>query len=58
MKYDMRELFDPIQSHAVYGIHPSDVDRVKQDLKESLKATRFRVVTTRYGSKIICFKLK
>jgi hypothetical protein len=56
--YDVRELFDPVQTHAVYGLYPSEVARVKQELKENLKATRFRVVTNSMGGKILCFKIK
>jgi hypothetical protein len=55
---EVRELFDPIQTHAVYGVYPCEVDSIKLALKEKLNATRFRIVTNMMGGKIICFKLK
>jgi len=54
----VRTLFDPVQTHAVYGVHPDNVAKVKSELKEEFKATRFRVVTAGTGNKIVCFKLK
>lgn len=56
--FEVRELFDPIQTHAAYGVPVEDVDLVKERLRE-LGAVRFRVVRTGItGVKIVCFKLK
>lgn len=56
--YEVRELFDPIQTHAAYGVPVERVDLVKERLRE-LGAVRFRVVRTGIiGQKIVCFKLK
>lgn len=55
---DIRELFDPVQTHAVYGVYKQDVPEVKRLLKEK-GATRFRIVKNRItGMCIVCFKEK
>ena len=54
----VKELFDPIQTHAVYAVNEEDVDEVKALLKEQFKATRFRIVNPRIsGMRIVCFKI-
>ena len=55
--FQVQELFDPVQTHAVYGVPHNQADEVKQRLKE-LGAVRFRMVKNRYGFTIVCFKLK
>lgn len=56
--YRVQELFDPVQTHALYGVPTGSVEQVKQELREKLNAKRFRVVTAHNNSKVICFKLK
>ena len=53
----VQTIFDPIQTHALYGITKSQKDDAIEELKE-IGAKRFRVVNNRYGFSIICFKLK
>ncbi len=51
-------LFDPIQTHALYGISKDDLIQAKKILSEH-KATRFRTVkATGKGFVILCFKIK
>lgn len=52
-----KTLFDPVQDIALYGIS-NDKEEIKEHKKrlKSLGATYFRVVKTKYGSAIICFK--
>lgn len=57
LRYEVRKLFDPIQTHAAYGVPLEQVDRVKEVLRER-GATRFRVQNTPSGLRIVCFKLK
>lgn len=59
MGYKVVLLFDPIQTHAIHGVHKSEVDNLKAALKEA-GATRFRKVQNRYLKDIVslCFKLK
>lgn len=55
-RYYIQELFDPIQTHAVYNVPKEEVDTVKKILYQN-GATRLRVV--RANSKdlrIVCFK--
>jgi hypothetical protein len=47
-------LFDPVQTHAVYQVHPDELDDVKSVLKEN-GATYFRILTAMNGNKIVCF---
>lgn len=55
---DIRSLWDPIQTHAVYSVNKDDMERVKAALKE-LGATRFRIVKPHVPYLvIICFKHK
>ena len=54
----IKELFDPIQTHAVCGVHKDQVAEVKETLK-AYGANRFRVVSTHIKDlKIVCFKQK
>ena len=55
--YQVNKLFDPVQTHAAYGVPVSEKDRVVAALKEK-GATRFRIVKTGYGTLIVCFKMK
>lgn len=57
LNLDIRELFDPIQTHAAYGVPTEQVTIVKQTLKAK-GATRFRVVKSGIvGQVIVCFKM-
>lgn len=58
-KHYIQPLFDPVQTHAVYGVRndPAEVNEVKRKLKEN-GASRFRVVKNAYGFAIVCFKKK
>lgn len=57
-KMDIRKLFDPVQTHAVYKVYEQNIDEVKSALKEQ-GATRFRIVKTGIkGIFIVCFKIK
>jgi hypothetical protein len=59
LDYEVRELFDPVQTHAAYKVYDYDVNRLKAHLREEHKATRFRVVKSQMkGWVIVCFKLK
>lgn len=58
MGYRLQELFDPVQTHALYGVPVEQVDDVKDELRKKFGATRFRLVTAYNKSKIICFKTK
>jgi len=54
----IKELFDPVQTHAVYGVNVAIADEVKFALKQA-GATRFRIVNANMkGLKIVCFKMK
>lgn len=50
----VQKMFDPVQTHALYGITESAVADIKIRLKD-LGATRFRVVKTRSAFRILCF---
>lgn len=53
---DIRSLFDPIQTHAVYYVYKEDLDRVKTELIAK-GASRFRVVKTGESNRVVlCFK--
>lgn len=53
----IQNLFDPIQTHAVYGVYADQVPALKQRLKD-LGCNRFRVVSSSgKGLKIVCFKI-
>lgn len=57
--HSIRELFDPVQTHAVYNVSETHLDSVKATLKATAKATRFRIVKTQIkGLVIVCFKIK
>ena len=49
-------LFDPIQTHAIYGISKCDIEPIKNKLKPI--ANRFRKVKANNDSYILCFKIK
>jgi hypothetical protein len=53
----VQTLFDPVQTHALYGLTKETIDSFKKQLKE-LGANRFRTVSTRFGFKILCFSAK
>ena len=52
-----QDLFDPIQTHGLYGVFKSEVNEYKEWLKD-LGAKRFRVIKCRGANPyaIICFK--
>ena len=55
--YEVKELFDPVQTHAAYSVPAETVNELKLTLK-TFGATRFRVVKSGIkGLKIVCFKL-
>ena len=59
LNYDVRELFDPVQTHAAYQVPTEQIDQLKTELKSNHGATRFRRVKTGIkGIEILCFKLK
>jgi hypothetical protein len=53
----IQKLFDPVQTHAIYGVSAESLLSVKKELKEA-GATHFRVLTPRSAKylRIICFK--
>ena len=52
-----QKLFDPVQTHAVYGVTLSRVDKVKEIIKKH-GGKRLRMVTANCKAfRIICFKL-
>ena len=53
----IQTIFDPVQTHALYGVTKSDRDEAKAALKKA-GAGRLRVVSNRHGFVIICFKVK
>ena len=56
--YEVRPLFDPIQTHAVYGVLVENVAALKEGLRAQ-GATKFRIVKTGIkGIVIVCFKSK
>jgi hypothetical protein len=57
--HKIRELFDPVQTHAAYKVPAEHVDSLKASMRTKLKATHFRIVKTQIkGLVIVCFKLK
>lgn len=53
----VQSLFDPVQTHALYGIYGKDeLERCKFRLSQNPAINRFRVVSNSYGYKILCFK--
>jgi phospholipase/lecithinase/hemolysin len=48
-------IFDPIQTHALYGVTKSFKNEAVSALKEA-GAKRLRVVSNKFGFVIICFK--
>jgi hypothetical protein len=55
--FQIRSLFDPVQTHAAYGVPAHRVDEVKAALKAT-GANRFRLVKNSYGMVAVCFKVK
>lgn len=53
----VQTIFDPIQTHALYGVSKTQKDDAKAALKK-IGAKRFRVVNNDFGMSIICFKIK
>ena len=53
----IQTIFDPIQTHALYGVMKDDAPKAKKLLKEA-GASRFRVIKNNFGFAIICFKIK
>lgn len=53
----VQTLFDPVQTHALYGLSKENVLEFKEKLKK-MGANRFRTVTNHYGRKILCFSAK
>lgn len=53
----VQSLFDPIQTHALYGIYGKDeLERYKSRLSQNPAINRFRVISNSHGYKILCFK--
>jgi hypothetical protein len=52
----VQTVFDPVQTHALYGITKGEAAEAKEALK-AIGAKRFRVVNNSYGFAIICFKI-
>jgi hypothetical protein len=55
--YYFQSLFDPTQTHAMYGLTKDTLPAFKEKLKK-LGANRFRTVSTKFGFKILCFSAK
>ena len=51
----IQTIFDPIQTHALYGITADELPKFKEKLKK-LGARKFRTCG-RKGFKILCFKI-
>lgn len=51
----VQKIFDPIQTHALYGIPVEDLSEFKKQLRE-LGAKRFRQVKASHGFVTLCFK--
>ena len=57
--YRVQELFDPVQTHGVYGVPDYGVNSVVAEAKERYGATCFRIVkVTNSNLRIVCFKRK
>ena len=53
-----QKIYDPIQTHAIYGVAKSDKDSIVKSLK-SIGAKKFRTVQPNAkGLTIICFSIK
>jgi len=52
----VQTIFDPVQTHALYGVSKTQKDEAKAALKE-IGAKRFRITSTKFGFAIICFKI-
>lgn len=54
----IKDLFDPIQTHAVYGVNVNLLNEVKAAIKYA-GGNRFRVISSGIKDiKIVCFKVK
>lgn len=57
--YYVKELFDPVQTHGVYGVPDYSVESVTKQVKEMYGATCLRIVkVTNSNLRIVCFKRK
>jgi ABC-type amino acid transport system permease subunit len=55
----IQTVFDPVQTHAIYGIGPDDIPYLKEYIKKNKYGNYFRVVKTAYKTIVIlCFKIK
>jgi len=54
----VQTLFDPIQTHALYGVRKEDKIEIRHILKDECGVTHIRMVNNGYGYTIICFKIK
>jgi len=52
----IQSVYDPKQTHALYGIYKDEVDGWKEELKKNKGISSFRVVKTKHEYAIICFK--
>lgn len=50
-------IFDPVQSHAIYGVHKCELDDMKDYLRGK-GATKFRTVSKNRTHSILCFSAK
>lgn len=59
LDYKVAPLFDPVQTHVIHGVHKSEVEFLKGELRQ-VGATRFRVVKNKAieNTVSLCFKLK
>ena len=53
----IQSIFDPVQSHAVYGIHEENLNEVKEILK-LCGANKFRTIKGTKGWRILAFNFK
>ena len=56
-RHYIKELFDPVQTHAVYGVMAEDLQAVKDTLAEA-GAKRLRVVKVDKFLRIVCYKMR
>ena len=53
----VQTLFDPVQTHAVYGVTEDTIATVKANLMKA-GANRFRIIKNKFGFRIVCFSAK
>ena len=57
-RYVIQTIYDYVQTHAIYGVSYTDVERVKKVLKQN-GCTKFRIVKANAKNlRIICFLKK